>query len=196
MRTALFMLLLVITGSIVPLAAAQDAAKKSYDKPPEMKIDTGKQYFATLETSKGNIVLELFAREAPKTVNNFVFLAREGFFDGTQFHRVIPGFMIQGGDPEGTGRGGPGYRFENENRNTTRTFQPGTVGMANAGPDTNGSQFFVMDAATPLPPRDYTIFGQLKEGQEVVGAIARVDRDANDRPREPVLLKRVSIEEK
>jgi cyclophilin family peptidyl-prolyl cis-trans isomerase len=175
---------------------AQEAKKKSYDSAPPMTIDVNKQYTATLETSKGKIVLELLAKEAPKSVNNFVFLSREKFYDGTIFHRVIPGFMIQGGDPEGSGRGGPGYRFENENKDTKRTYQPGTVGMANAGPDTNGSQFFIMDAANPLPPNQYTIFGQLKEGQDVVRAVATVARDANDRPREPVVLKSVTIEEK
>jgi len=176
-------------------ARVQDK-KKSYDKPPEMKIDPNKQYFATLDTSKGKIVLELFPKEAPKSVNNFVALARDGFYDGTIFHRVIPGFMIQGGDPQGNGSGGPGYQFENENKNTKRTYQPGTVGMANAGPDTNGSQFFIMDATYGLKPSSYTIFGQLKEGQDVVHAIATVDRNENDRPKEDVVLKSVTIEEK
>src|SRR2546430_11447653 len=106
--------------------------KKQYDKPPEMKIDVNKKYFATLDTSKGKIVLELFAKQAPKTVNSFVFLAREGFYNGTIFHRVIPSFMIQGGDPTGTGAGGPGYQFENENKETNRKYETGTVGMANA----------------------------------------------------------------
>jgi peptidylprolyl isomerase/peptidyl-prolyl cis-trans isomerase B (cyclophilin B) len=179
----------------VALARLQEK-KKSYDKPPEMKIDPNKQYFATLDTSKGKIVLELFPKEAPKSVNNFVALARDGFFDGTIFHRVIPGVMIQGGDPQGNGSGGPGYQFENENKDTKRTYEPGTVGMANAGADTNGSQFFIMDAATPLPPSKYTIFGQLKEGQDVVHAIATVDRNESDRPKEDVVLKRVTIEEK
>jgi len=155
-----------------------------------------KQYIATLETSKGKIVLELLPKEAPKSVNSFVFLAREGFYDGTIFHRVIPGFMIQGGDPEGTGRGGPGYDFENENKGTKRTYQPGTVGMANAGPDTNGSQFFIMDAANPLPPDQYTIFAQLTEGQDIVHAIASVPCNSNDRPNDNVELKKVTIEEK
>src|SRR5436305_1657539 len=143
------------------------AADKAWDKPPEMKIDVNKTYTATIDTSKGKIVAELFAKEAPKTVNSFVFLAREKFYDGTIFHRVIPGFMIQGGDPTGTGKGGPGYQFENENRTTTRKFSPGTLAMANAGPNTNGSQFFIMDADYGLQPASYTIFGQVKEGQDV-----------------------------
>src|SRR3954465_12118809 len=121
------------------------AEGKAWDKAPEMKIDQAKTYRATIDTSKGKIVVELFAKDAPKTVNNFVFLAREKFYDGTIFHRVIPQFMIQGGDPTGTGKGGPGYQFENENKDTTRTFETGVLGMANAGPNTNGSQFFIMD---------------------------------------------------
>src|SRR3954467_2533456 len=148
----------VVVIAIAFTASISCAERKRYDHPPEMKIDTNKTYTATLDTSKGKIVLELFAKEAPKTVNSFVFLAREGFYDGTIFHRVIPGFMIQCGDPEGRGTGGPGYKFENENRETSRTYQPGTVGMANSGPNTNGSQFFIMDAANALPARDYTIF--------------------------------------
>jgi len=169
--------------------------KKQYDKPPEMKIDVNKKYLATLDTSKGKIVLELFPKEAPKTVNSFVFLAREGFYDGLIFHRVIPGFMIQGGDPKGTGSGGPGYEFENENRDTKRTYEAGTVGMANAGLNTNGSQFFIMDAPYALPPDKYTIFGQLKEGQDVVNTIATVDRNDADRPKEEIVIKKVTISE-
>ncbi len=184
---------------LIPLCAgAQDGKKMEWSQPPPMQIDASKKYVAVLETSKGRIVLDLFANEAPKTVNNFVFLAKQGFYDGTEFHRVDPGFMIQGGDRNGEpkGSGGPGYDFENENKGTRRTYEPGTVGMANRGPDTNGSQFFIMDAAKPLPASSYTIFGQLKEGQDVVNAIAKVDRDRNDRPREPVVLKSVTIEEK
>ena len=171
---------------------------KQYSSPPAMSIDANKTYVATFDTSKGKIVVDLFPKDAPKTVNNFVFLAREKFYDGTEFHRVIPGFMIQGGDRNGNpkGTGDAGYKYENENRDTTRTYQPGTVGMANSGPDTNGSQFFIMDAEHRLPPSQYTIFGQLKEGQDVVHAIATVDRDERDRPREPVILKSVTIEEK
>src|SRR5256885_14562635 len=168
---------ILVTLLFATLALAES---KHWDKPPEMKIDVNKTYTATIDTSKGKIVLELFAKEAPKTVNSFVFLAREKFYDGTIFHRVIPGFMIQGGDPTGTGRGGPGYEFENENKDTTRTFDTGVVGMANAGPNTNGSQFYIMDAPSKLPPSDYTIFGKLKEGQDVVHAIATVDRDDSD----------------
>src|SRR5258707_10957377 len=116
---------------------------KKYSAPPPMTIDPNKQYSATFKTSRGEIVCDLFAKEAPKTVNNFVFLAREKFYDGTIFHRVIPDFMIQGGDPTGTGMGGPGYQFENENKDSQRKFDAGTVAMANSGPDTNGSQIFI-----------------------------------------------------
>jgi cyclophilin family peptidyl-prolyl cis-trans isomerase len=161
-----------------------------------MQIDVNKTYTATIETNKGKIVLNLLPKESPKTVNNFVFLARQHFYDGTLFHRVIPGFMIQGGDPTGTGMGGPGYKFENENRQTTRRFAPGTLAMANAGLNTNGSQFFIMDANYPLNPASYTIFGELKEGQDVVHAIATSPRNAEDRPNTDVVMKSVTIEEK
>ncbi|MCC7196408.1 MAG: peptidylprolyl isomerase [Gemmatimonadaceae bacterium] len=162
-----------------------------------MTIDVNKTYVATIETSAGKIVAELLAKEAPRTVNSFVFLAREGFYNGVIFHRVIPGFMIQGGDPTGMGTGGPGYEFENENRDTQRTYDTGTLGMANAGPDTNGSQFFIMHADVPLPPSDYTIFGKVIEGQEVVDKIATAPRnERNDRPNEPVTIQSISIEEK
>jgi cyclophilin family peptidyl-prolyl cis-trans isomerase len=191
MKSALIAVIIALSASF---ALAQ--AKKTYDKPPDMKIDTSKTYIATLDTTKGKIVLTLFAKDAPKTVNSFVFLAREKFFDGLIFHRVIPGFMIQGGDPKGTGTGGPGYEFENENRGSTHGFVNGTLGMANAGPNTNGSQFFICDANTPLPARDYTIFGEIKEGQDVVHAIATTPRNADDRPNTPMVIKSVTIEEK
>jgi cyclophilin family peptidyl-prolyl cis-trans isomerase len=173
----------------------QPAERKTYTEPPAMKIDVNKQYTATLDTTAGKIVVELFPKEAPKTVNNFIVLSRDSFFNGIIFHRVIPGFMIQGGDPTGTGMGGPGYKFENENRDTTRTYSAGTLGMANAGPDTNGSQFFIMDADTPLPPHDYTIFGQVKDGQDVVHKIATAPRGDNDRPNDPVTINSITIKE-
>ena len=165
---------------------------KSYSSYPDMVIDTDKKYTATMETSKGTIVLELFADEAPKTVNNFVFLAREGFYDGVIFHRVISGFMIQGGDPTGRGTGGPGYRFDDEP--VTRQYLAGTLAMANAGPNTNGSQFFIMHNNYALPP-NYTIFGIATEGQDVVDAIATTPRSPGDRPLEDVYIVSVEIEE-
>jgi cyclophilin family peptidyl-prolyl cis-trans isomerase len=188
---------LVVSLILVSSLVLAQEAKKPYDKPPEMKIDPSKTYTATITTSKGKIVVDLFAKEAPKTVNNFVFLAREKFYDGTIFHRVIPGFMIQGGDPTGTGRGGPGYQFANENKDSKRKFDAGTLAMANAGPDTNGSQFFINDAESPhLTPENYTIFGHVKDGQDVVKAIANAERDENDRPRQEIKIESVTIEEK
>ena len=141
-----------------------------------MAIDTNKKYTATFKVSAGEIVCELFPKDAPKTVNNFVFLARDKFYDGTVFHRVLGDFMIQGGDPTGTGRGGPGYQFENENRDSTRTFDTGIVGMANAGPDTNGSQFFITHIATDWLNGKHTVFGQVLKGQDVVNATQQGDQ--------------------
>ncbi|HTL28228.1 MAG TPA: peptidylprolyl isomerase [Tepidisphaeraceae bacterium] len=179
-------------------APAEKKEAKTYDKPPEMKIDVNKTYTATIDTSKGKIVVSLFAKEAPKTVNSFVFLAREKFYDGVIFHRVIPGFMIQGGDPTGTGGGGPGYEFENENRESSHGFAPGTLAMANAGLNTNGSQFFIVDGANAahLTADRYTIFGEVKDGQKVVSEIANAPRDDRDRPNEAITIKSVTIEEK
>ena len=163
-----------------------------YANPPEMVIDPTKTYTATIETTAGTMTAQLFASEAPRTVNNFVFLAGEGFYTDVIFHRVISGFMIQGGDPTGTGTGGPGYRFDDEP--VTRQYLRGTLAMANAGPNTNGSQFFVMHADYPLPP-NYTIFGKLSAGEEIVDAIAGAPTGAQDRPVEPVAIKSVTISE-
>jgi cyclophilin family peptidyl-prolyl cis-trans isomerase len=149
---------------------------------------------ATLQTSRGAIRLELFPDDAPKTVENFTKLAREGFYDGVIFHRVIPDFMIQGGDPTGTGTGGPGYTFEDE-RNDHRVVR-GALAMANAGPDTNGSQFFIVTAAEcPWLDGKHTVFGRVVEGMDVVDAISSVQRDARDKPREPVAIERVELSE-
>jgi cyclophilin family peptidyl-prolyl cis-trans isomerase len=157
-----------------------------------MAIDPSKRYTATIETTAGTMVAELYPGDAPNTVNNFVFLARDGFYDGVIFHRTIPGFMIQGGDPTGSGRGGPGYRFADEP--VRRRYTRGTLAMANAGPDTNGSQFFVMHADSGLPP-NYTIFGKLTSGEEVVDAIATAPTGAQDRPHDPVSITSVTIAE-
>jgi peptidyl-prolyl cis-trans isomerase B (cyclophilin B) len=140
-----------------------------------MSIDTNKNYSATLETSRGAIVVDLFPQDAPKTVNNFVFLAKEGFYDGTVFHRVINDFMIQGGDPTGTGRGGPGYRFEDETKGNPHKHQVGSLSMANAGPNTNGSQFFITHVVTNWLDGKHTVFGQVRAGQDVVDAIKAGD---------------------
>jgi len=140
-----------------------------------MAIDKNKKYTATIKTSRGEIVCELFAQDAPKTVNNFVFLARENFYDGTVFHRVIKDFMIQGGDPTGTGRGGPGYRFEDECKGNPNKHKVGTLSMANAGPDTNGSQFFITHVATNWLDGKHTVFGKVLKGQDVVNAVQQGD---------------------
>jgi len=149
---------------------------KQYAAPPPMSIDTAKTYKATLETSRGNIVCELFAKDAPVTVNNFVFLAGEKFYDGTIFHRVIKDFMIQGGDPEGTGRGGPGYRFEDEVKNNPNKHERGVLSMANAGPGTNGSQFFVTHVPCGWLDGKHTVFGKVLSGQEVVDSVQQGDK--------------------
>lgn len=149
---------------------------KKYAAPPEMVIDANKKYTARFDTSKGAIVVDLFARDAPKTVNNFVVLARDKFYDGLNFHRVIKDFMVQGGDPEGTGRGGPGYRFEDETKNNPNKHKVGSLSMANAGPNTNGSQFFITHVATDWLDGKHTVFGQVRSGQEVVNAIQQGDK--------------------
>lgn len=136
-----------------------------------MAIDSNKKYTATLETSRGVIICDLFAKEAPKTVNNFVFLAREGFYDGTVFHRVIANFMVQGGDPTGTGRGGPGYRFEDEFQGNPHKHAVGSLSMANAGPNTNGSQFFITHVVTDWLDGKHTVFGKVRSGQDVVNGV-------------------------
>jgi peptidyl-prolyl cis-trans isomerase B (cyclophilin B) len=141
-----------------------------------MSIDKAKSYTATLKTSRGDIVVELFAKDAPNTVNNFVFLARDKFYDGTIFHRVIADFMIQGGDPEGTGRGGPGYRFNDETRSNPNRHERGVLSMANAGPNTNGSQFFITHVATPWLDGKHTVFGKVLKGQDVVDAVQQGDK--------------------
>lgn len=148
---------------------------QSYSAPPPMSIDPEKSYTATFTTSRGQIVCELFAKEAPRTVNNFVFLAREGFYDGTTFHRVIADFMIQGGDPTGTGRGGPGYRFEDEFAGNPHRHKVGSLSMANAGPNTNGSQFFITHIVTDWLDGKHTVFGQVKSGQDIVNATQQGD---------------------
>ena len=165
---------------------------KQYNSAPEMGIDPSKTYTVTIETNQGTMTAELLPEDAPMTVNNFVFLAKEGFYDGTIFHRVIPGFMIQGGDPTGTGKGGPGYKFNNEP--VKRPYNRGILAMANAGRNTNGSQFFIMHKDTGLP-RDYTIFGKLTGGEEVLDKIAKTKTGAQDRPREDMTMTKVSVEE-
>ncbi len=174
---------IIFIGLIIFLLSCGVPAKpKTYSAPPSMLIDTNKQYTAIIKTVKGDLVLELFASDAPITVNNFVFLAREGFYDGTTFHRVIPDFMAQGGDPTGTGAGNPGYFFTDEF--TERTHIAGALSMANSGANTNGSQFFI--TYTPQHHLDgkHTVFGQLIQGMDVLEKIRKGD-----------IIKRIVIEE-
>jgi len=161
--------------------------------PPSGALDTTRHYTARIKTERGEIVAELFANQAPLTVENFVNLARSGFYDGTTFHRVIPGFMAQGGDPTGSGRGGPGYQFRDEFHPELRHSGPGVLSMANAGPNTNGSQFFVTYAATPHLDDRHTVFGQVTKGLEVLRSIRERDpqRDADPGDR----IESIEIEE-
>jgi len=151
-------------------------AAQQWPTPPAMQIDAGKNYRVTIETTKGNIVLELYPQHAPKTVNNFVFLATEGFYDGVVFHRVIDDFVIQGGDPTGTGRGGPGYKFEDEFKGNPLKHGTGFISMANSGPGTNGSQFFITHSPQPHLDGKHTVFGKVVEGMDVVNAIRQGDK--------------------
>jgi peptidyl-prolyl cis-trans isomerase B (cyclophilin B) len=151
-------------------------ANKQWDRPPEMQIDPKKLYRITMETNKGKIELEFYPQHAPKTVNNFVFLVREGFYDGVIFHRVINDFVIQGGDPTGTGRGGPGYQFEDELKGNPLIHEGKVISMANAGKNTNGSQFFITHSPQPHLNGKHTVFGKVVAGQDVVDAIEQGDR--------------------
>ena len=153
---------------------------QQYNAPPPLTIDPDKSYTATMKTDKGDIVIELFANKVPNTVNNFVFLAREGFYNGTTFHRVLTGFMAQGGDPTGTGSGGPGYRFADEFDPTLRHDKPGMMSMANAGPNTNGSQFFLTHVPTPHLDGRHAVFGQVTGGLDVL--LSLTVRDPNQNP--------------
>ncbi len=167
---------------------------KEYSASPEMQIDPSKSYTATFNTERGSFVVELFAKEAPITVNNFVFLARDGYYDNTSFHRVIRDFMVQGGDPTGTGRGGPGYRFDDEaGALKLRHTGEGILSMANAGPNTNGSQFFITHRATPHLDGKHGVFGRVVDGMNVVFAIR--DRDPGSDPKPGDKLVSVEINE-
>src|SRR5436309_14063224 len=165
-----------------PAADGSSPKTQRFSGPPPMCIDPTKRYTAEMVTSKGTMTIALDPAAAPKTVNNFVFLARYHYFDGVGFHRVIPGFVLQGGDPEGTGRGGPGYRFEDELPKAGR-YEVGSLAMANAGPNTNGSQFFLISGSqgARLPPQ-YALFGKVVKGLEIVDAMQRVETDHRDRP--------------
>jgi peptidyl-prolyl cis-trans isomerase B (cyclophilin B) len=151
-------------------------ANQQWNTAPALEIDPKKNYTATISTDRGDIVVELAPQQAPKTVNNFVFLARQGFYDGVTFHRVINNFMIQGGDPTGTGRGGPGYKFEDETKGNPLRHERGVISMANAGPNTNGSQFFITHAPQPHLDGKHTVFGKVTSGLDVVDAIKQGDK--------------------
>lgn len=172
---------------------------QQWSEPFAMSVKPNSRYTVTLETNKGTVEAELFGDEAPLAVNNFVNLAKQGFYDGTPFHRVLPGFVIQGGDPTGTGRGGPGYQFADEPVN--REYERGTLAMANAGPNTNGSQFFVVlaDLAGKLP-KNYTIFGRVTDGMDIVDRIAAVPTKRGpggepSSPTESVTVDKVTVQE-
>ena len=171
---------------------------KQYSSPPPTIIDPAKEYTATIDTSAGAMILELYATEAPLTVNNFIHLARDGFYEDGQFHRVMREFMIQGGCPLGTGTGGPGYRFQDEPIN--RRYVRGTLAMANAGPNTNGSQFFIVHGTNVGLPPNYTIFGMLTDGEDVLDTLANapVARNSGGEPSEPterLVINNITIEE-
>ncbi len=177
-----------------PAADGSSPKQQRFSEPPPMVIDPAKQYTAEMVTSKGSMTIVLDPAGAPKTVNNFVFLARYHYFDGIHFHRVIPGFVLQGGDPEGSGRGGPGYRFEDELPKAGR-YEVGSLAMANAGPNTNGSQFFVISGAdgVRLPPQ-YSLFGKVVKGLETVAAIDAIGSRSGT-PSEKVTIESVTISE-
>lgn len=208
----IFILILVIIGAVF-LFSRENTSKDSllrdestsssqikpakYKAPPDMMVDTKKKYKAELVTNNGKMTIELFVNETPTTVNNFVFLAKEGFYNGTVFHRIIRDFMIQGGDPKGDGTGGPGYTFPDEK--ITRDYRRGIVAMANSGPNTNSSQFFIMHKDTNLP-KNYVIFGQVVGGIEIVDKIAEVPTVDNglgekSKPVETVKIERIDIKE-
>ena len=170
---------------------------KVYDSMPEMNIDISKKYSAVIKTSMGDMSIDFFTEDAPLTVNNFINLSRDGYYDNVIFHRVISGFMIQGGDPSGTGHGEMGkfpcYKFEDE-LNNQRSYDKGILAMANAGPDTNGSQFFIMHVDYPLPYQ-YTIFGFVTEGLEVIDKIASVETGDGDKPINDVVIETIEVKE-
>jgi cyclophilin family peptidyl-prolyl cis-trans isomerase len=161
---------------------------KQWSKAPDMEIDPNKKYTAVFHTDKGDFTVELFAKEAPITVNNFVFLARQGFYDGVTFHRVIPGFMAQGGDPTGTGTGGPGYKFNDEaGALALKHSGPGMLSMANAGPNTNGSQFFITFEATPHLNGKHGVFGKVVSGMAVVNSLRERDPQRDRQPGDKIV---------
>lgn len=184
-QALIFSLVIMLTGCATEQSAFETQPSQVGKESQIVKVK--------IETSKGDMYADLYSKQAPKTVENFVTLTRKGFYDGLIFHRVIPDFMIQTGDPTGTGRGGPGYTFSDEFSPELRHNKPGVFSMANAGPNTNGSQFFITDVATPWLDDHHSIFGQVTQGLEVVKQIARVPSDDQNKPLEPVTMKKVTI---
>ena len=182
---------------LVNIEEGVEMEDKIYNSVPEMNIDITKNYTAVIKTSMGDMSIKFFTEDSPMTVNNFINLSRDGYYDDVIFHRVISGFMIQGGDPSGTGHGEmgkyPGYKFEDE-LNNQREYEKGILAMANAGPDTNGSQFFIMHVDYPLPYQ-YTIFGLVTDGLDVIDKIASVQTGDGDRPVDDVVIKKVEVKE-
>lgn len=201
--TIILIVILIILGffGFLLYRSLNPAKNVESSSPAPVDLSTGTsgnfKHLITLETNFGIIQFKTYDQDAPNTVKNFITLAQKGFYNNLIFHRIIDGFMIQGGDPKGNGIGGPGYTFADELNPATESYkagyQKGTVAMANAGPDTNGSQFFIMLKDTPLP-KNYTIFGKVVKGQEVVDTIGKVRTDKNDRPLEPVIIKDAIVE--
>ena len=182
-----------MTAIECPQADGSSERRTSFPEEPPLCIDVAKRYTATMVTSKGEMVIALDPLAAPKTVNSFVYLARYHYYDGLTFHRVIPGFVLQGGCPLGNGTGGPGYHFDDELPQAGR-YQVGSLAMANAGPNTNGSQFFITVAATPHLDNKHSVFGEVTEGYEVVKKISLAPRNAQDRPNKEIRIHSVKIE--
>ena len=203
----LFLLFSLCTSSeeteIIPIETTtsstigEQMSDKIYDSQPTMQIDLSKSYTAVIKTNLGDMTVEFFTEDAPNTVNNFISLSKDGYYDNVIFHRVISGFMIQGGDPSGTGHGDygkfPGYEFQDE-LNNQRPYEKGILAMANRGPNTNGSQFFIMHVDYPLP-YSYTIFGQVVDGFDVIDKIASVETDSADKPTTDVVISTVEVTE-
>lgn len=180
------------TAVATPQIAGQ-AVQRQFSSPPAMNLDGASDYFADFRTNQGNFRVKLHSTQTPVTVNNFVFLAQQGFYNGLVFHRVIENFMIQGGDPTGTGAGGPGYRFEDEFVPGLVFDSPGKLAMANSGPNSNGSQFFITTVPTDWLNARHTIFGEITDGQSVVDAISRVATTPSNMPLNPVIIESIDI---
>jgi cyclophilin family peptidyl-prolyl cis-trans isomerase len=199
MKRKIVTLTLILTSILILIFPGCKTKTMSWSNPPAMTIDQSKSYTATIKTNYGDIIVNLFPKDAPLTVNNFVFLSRQGFYDGLKFHRIVAGFVLQGGDPTGTGSGGPGYQFKDEIIN--KPYSIGTLAMANSGPNTNGSQFFICLAdltnqTAAFQKKAYNIFGIVTSGMDIVRKISNVPVNANDSPTTDVYITTITIEEK